>query len=156
MASLTAELGTIRPSSLHPVFELAVMWIDMAGSASAIGEAERQNFVGPVSQAHLVTLGASYRRMATGQREISFLMLRNGEGGAMKVGHGVAGFATILVWGGLKLTVVGVLVTIQAGGKFDLIYGLLPGGDMTFATFHLCMHALQGVLGRSVLLHAEQ
>jgi hypothetical protein len=94
--------------------------------------------------------------MATGQREISFLMFRNGEGGAMKVGHGVAGFASVLVRGGGKLSVVGVLVTIQTGRKLNLIYSLLAGGNVTFAAFHLGMHALQGVLGRSVLLHAEQ
>jgi hypothetical protein len=156
MASLTAELGIIRPSSLHPIFELAVMWVEMAGGAGTIYKPKRQNFVGPVSEPDLVTLSASYGGVATGQREISFLMLRNGEGGAMKVGHGVAGFAPVLVRGGSKLAVVGVLVTIQAGGKFDLIYGFLPSGNVTFAAFHLCMHTLQGILGGSVLLHTEQ
>jgi hypothetical protein len=156
MASLTAELSTIRSSPFHAVFELSVMWIDVAGSACTIGKAERQNFIRPASQPDFVTLRASYRRVATGQREISFLMLRNGEGGAMKVGHGVAGFASVLVRGGGKLSVVGVLVTIQTGRKLDLIYGLLPGGDVTFAAFHLGVHALQGVLGGSVFLRAEQ
>jgi hypothetical protein len=156
MASLTAELSTIRPSSFHPGFELPMMWIDMAGSACTIGKAERQNFIRPVRQPNFVTLRASYRRVAAGQREISFLMFRNSESGAMKVGHSVAGFASVLVRCGSKLSVVCVLVTIQAGRKLNLIYSLLPSGNVTFAAFHLCMHSLQGVLGRSVLLHAEQ
>ena len=63
MASLTAKLRAIWPSSLHPLFELPVMWIDMACSACAVGEAERQNFVMPVSQPDLMAIRASDRRV---------------------------------------------------------------------------------------------
>ena len=59
MASLTAKLRAIWAPFLHPLFELTVMWIDMACSACTVGEAERQNFVMPVSQSDLVAIRAS-------------------------------------------------------------------------------------------------
>ena len=63
MASLTAKLRAIWPSFLHPLFELPVMWIDMACSACAVGEAEGQNFIFSVGQAHFMAIRASDRRV---------------------------------------------------------------------------------------------
>ena len=82
-------------------------------------------------------------------------MLRNRVRRAVKVGDGVAGFASVLVRLGRKLSVVCVFVAIQAGRKLHFIQGLLTGGNVTFVAFHLCVHSLQGILRRSVLLHAE-
>lgn len=48
-------------------------------------------------------------------------MFRNGESGAVKVGHSVAGFTPVLVRGSGKLSVVGVLVTIQTGRELNLV-----------------------------------
>src|ERR1700681_469985 len=117
MASLTAKLRAIWAPFLHALFELTVMWIDMACSACTVGEAERQNFVMPVSQSDLVAIRASDRRVCARYRVGAFLVLRNRVSRAVKVGHRVAGFASVFVRLGRKLSVVCVFVAIQAGGQ---------------------------------------
>jgi len=83
-------------------------------------------------------------------------MLRDCVCGAVKVGHGVAGFASVLVRSGRKLSIVCVLVAILARRELHFVHGLLAGGNVTLVAFHFCVHSLQGILRRGVLLDPEQ
>lgn len=83
-------------------------------------------------------------------------MFRNGVCRAVKIRDSVAGFASVLVRLGRKLSIMRVFVAIQASRELDLVYGFLAGGNVTLVAFHFCVPSQQGVLRHSVLLDAEQ
>lgn len=68
----------------------------------------------------------------------------------------MAGFTLILIGCGGKLPVMGVLVAIGAGCEFHFVNGVLARRDMAFCAFHLRVLAFERVVGRVMLLYAEQ
>lgn len=74
----------------------------------------------------------------------------------MKIFHRVAGFAAVLIRSGGELLIMGVLVAIGAGREFDLVQSVLPRGDVAFLAGHRGMPSFERVVGRGMLLHAEQ
>lgn len=104
----------------------------------------------------LVAVGAGDGNMATVKGETSFLVLHQGEGGRLIAFQVVALVASIEVRSGDKLASVPVPVTIGALGKFHLIQGVFPFGDVALGTFQPRMTALQWILRGSVFLHCEQ
>lgn len=73
----------------------------------------------------------------------------------MKILHGVAVFAAIVVWSSGKLVVVRIFVTVHARGKLHLIDGVFSCGDVAFRAFDCDVLPFQGIARSVVLLHPE-
>src|ERR1700693_2616389 len=114
VARFAAQRGSIGALLRHAVLEFALMGIGVAGSARAVREMERQNLVRPSGEAGFVAIRAGDGHVGSGQYKMGVLVLGNRERRAMKVLYGVAVLAAILVRGGGKLLVVGILMAIRA------------------------------------------
>src|SRR5271166_7114259 len=90
MAGLAPKLRAILPPLFHPVFELAMMRVQVARRALTVGKLERQDLVRAARQSCLVAFRAGYRRMASRQGVGRLLMFGNGVGRAVKVRYGMA------------------------------------------------------------------
>lgn len=152
-ASLRCAVGA---SLGHAIFEFAVVGIRVAGSATAIFEAERHDFVGAACRPHLVTIGARNGGVGSGQYETSVAMLGDGKEGAVKIAHGMAIFAFVGVRSGGELAVMRVLVTIRAKSEFDLVNRIFTGGQMALSALDGNVFAFQRIARCVVLLHFEQ
>jgi len=156
MASFASERGAILPAFFRALFEFAMVWICMAGSASAVRKFERKNLVHTACAACFMAFRTGNRRVASRQRVSRFLMLRDGKGRAMKIHHGVACFAAILVGFGGKLPVVRIFVAIKTSRKLHGIPCFFTRGNVAFGAFHFRMHAFERIFRSRVLLHSKQ
>ncbi len=102
-----------------------------------------------------MAIGTGDGEVSTGQRETGGLVLGDGEGGAVKIGDGMARFAAIGVRSSGKLLVVGVFVAIGAGVKLHLVNGVLACRDVTARTYNVQVFAREWITGSAVFFHAE-
>ena len=82
-------------------------------------------------------------------------MFRDRKRRAVEVFDGVTLLTTILVWGGCKLLVMGILVAIPAGRKFDLVDRVFSRRRMTFVTGDSSVLSFQRIVRGGVLFHAK-
>jgi hypothetical protein len=155
MAGFATECDAIRSFLRHAVFEFAFMRIGVACGAGGVREMESQHLVGPAAKAGLVTLGARHRDVRTGQYEMGVLVLRDGEGGAMKVFYRVAIFAAILVGNCCELVVMRIFMAICARSELHFVNGFLAGWRVAFVTGDGGVLSLQRIMGRRMFLHAK-
>lgn len=127
----------------------------MASRASAVLEVERQNLIGPATQAGLVAFRACDSGMGSGKRESRIAVLCNRIRRTVKIFDGMAVLATILVRRCGELLVMGVLVTIHAGREFDLIDSVLASGRVALLASDSSVFSFQRIVGSRVLLHAK-
>jgi hypothetical protein len=66
VARLASQGCAVGASLRHAVFEFAVMRICVAGGATTIFEAERQNLVGAACRSHLMAIGAGHGGVCSG------------------------------------------------------------------------------------------
>lgn len=146
MASFAPEGRPVASLLLHAVAELPAVRVHMARGAGLILKSKRQNLVCAVRHPGLVALIARHSCMCARQHEICFLVLRYREHRAMKVAHGVAGLAAIVVWRAGELTIVRVLVAVRAVRKLHPVDRLAACRQMALRTVHAHMPAFQRVL----------
>jgi hypothetical protein len=155
VAGLASQRGTVGAWLGHAIFEFAVMGIRVARRATAIFEAERQDFVGAACRSHLVTIGARNGGVCSRQCEPGVAMLGDGKEGTVKIAHGMAIFAFVRVRSGGELAVMRVLVTICAKSEFDLVNCVFTGGQMALGAIDGNVFAFQRIARCVVLLHSE-
>lgn len=136
VARFAAQQRTIRTFLLHARREFAVVYVAMAGSARPVFEMKRQYTVRATALAGFVALGAWHRKMRPGERKMSLLMLRNREGGAMKIGHRMATLAAILVRRSRELPRVRVFVAVRALSERYLVARILSRRNVAPGTSH--------------------
>src|SRR6267378_7076438 len=74
----------------------------------------------------------------------------------MKILHGVAAFAAVIVRCAGKLTVVHVLMAVRALREFHLVNRVFTGRDVALVAFHLRVLAFEWVARCGVLFYAEE
>jgi len=107
----------------------------VAGGASEIFKVERHDFVGAARGSHLVTIGAGYGGVRSGQGKTSVAMLGDGKERTVKIAHGVAILAFVEMRCRGELAVVSVFMTVRAKREFHLVNGVLAGRKMAFGAF---------------------
>jgi len=135
VAGFAAEGCAVGAPASHAIVELTFVGILVTGGAGAIFKMERKNFVCASTEADLVAISAGNRDVSAGQRKFSGFVLGDGEGGAMEIDHGVAGFTPIVVGSGSELIVMRIFVAIRASGEFHFVDGVLAGGDVALRAF---------------------
>lgn len=114
MASFASQRCAVGALPRHAILKFTVVRIPMAGSTTAILEAERHNFVGAACRSHLVAIGTRHRGVRPGQCETRVAMLRNRKSGTVKVFNGMAALAFVQVRSGGELSVMRILVAVRA------------------------------------------
>lgn len=155
MAGLTAEGCAIGAFTSHALVELALMRIFVTGSAGAIFKMEWEYLVGAAGGALFMTIGTRDSDVSAHQGKSGGLVLGDRKSRAMEIDDGVTRLAMIVIGSDGKLIVVGILMTIAAGFKFDLVESVFSGRDMALGAFHFYVHALQRIAGGIVLFYAE-
>lgn len=74
----------------------------------------------------------------------------------MEIGYRVTWFAAIFVRLGCKLSVVFVLMTIQASCKFHFVNRVFTRRNMAFGAFNPGVHAFQRIFRRGMLPDPER
>ncbi len=156
MAGFATKGRAIGPFVGHAIVELPLVGILVASGASPIFEVEGKNLVGAAGSTLFMAVGAGDSDMSSGEGEPRGLVLGDGEGGAMEIDNRVAGFTTIVVWGGSKLIVVGILVAIGAGFKLNFVDGVFARGNVAFRAFYLYMLSFEWIARGVVFFHPEQ
>lgn len=128
----------------------------MTRGTTHVGKTERQNLVGPPTQAYFVAVRTRNRRVRPRQRVARLPVHRQGESRLMEILDGVAAFTFVLIRGSDKLAVMGVLVAVRANREFHFINRVLPCRQVTLVTFHLDVLASKRIAGCVVLLHSEE
>jgi hypothetical protein len=116
--------------------ELAMMRIDVAACTTSILEIERQDLIEAGSDDFFVTLDARNDGVRAFQRKARLLMHGNRKSGPVKIVYAVAAFATIPVGFLGELSIVNILVAIEALVELDLIECIHPRWDMALRAFH--------------------
>jgi len=155
VARFAAQRRAICAFLRHALLEFSLVNIFVAGGAGAVGKMERQNLVRSSAQARFVAIRASHGHVRPGEHEAGVLVLCNRERGAMKVLHGVAILATILVGSGGKLLVMRILVAIRAGCELHFVDRIFAGGSVTFVTSYCRMFSFQRIVRSGVFLDAK-
>jgi len=104
------------------------MRICVACRAGLVRKPERQNVLAAMRDSRLMALIARHGEVRTRKRELGLLMLRDGEERPMKVAHGMARLAAIVVWRAGELTIVRILVAIRAARELHLVDRLAARG----------------------------
>lgn len=133
-----------------------MMGIVVAGRATHVRKAERQDLIHSSCGARFVAIRTRHSPMCPGQYEPGVAMFSNSEGRAMEVQYRMAVFTSVLVRRGGKLPVVGVFVAIGAGRKFHFVNRVFAGWNMALGAFHICMLPFQRVLGSGMFLDAKE
>lgn len=121
-----------------------------------VGKTERQNLIGPPTQAYFVAVRARNCGVRTAERVARLPVHRQSESCLMEILDGMAAFTLVLIRGSGKLAVMGVLVAVRAGREFHSINRVLPCRRVALVTFHLDVLAFKRIAGCVVLLHAEK
>lgn len=156
VAGFAAERRSVGAALRHAVVEFAMMRVRVAGGASHVREAEGHDFVGATGGAGFMAVETGDGGVSAGEWITRSAVLSDGEGGAMEVRDGVAGFAFVQVGRGGELKVVLVLVAIEAGGEFYFVDGVFTGGDVAFPAFNRDVFSAQRIGGIVMLFDAEE
>jgi hypothetical protein len=132
------------------------MWIHVTRVATLIFEMKRQFCIDTPLSACFVTLDARNHRVRAFQWETRVLMHGDGKSRAVKINDGVTGFATILERSLCELSIMGVLMAIQALPKLDLKNRVCSSRRMALGAFHNGMFAKQRIRRGGMLLDSVQ
>jgi hypothetical protein len=130
MASRTAHRLSAGAYFRHAGLELSLVRILVASSTTPVFKIERQYFIRASSCAFFVAPNARYDCVSAIQWKTRILMHGDGEFGTMKIIHGVAGIALILVRSLCELAVVRIFVAVRALCKLYFEPGIGPGRDV--------------------------
>lgn len=119
VAGLAASLGTVSPDLLHAFLELPLVGIVMATGAVQIAPVIHNRRLGLELRRFLVAVGTRNGDVASGECEMSFLVLGQCEGGWLVAIHSMAALASIEIGRRGKLPRVPVAVAICAAIEFD-------------------------------------
>jgi hypothetical protein len=155
MARLAPKWCSVGAPAFHPVFELPVMGILMAGGTISIFKVKWKDLVSAAGSTNPVAFRAGHSGMRAHEWEPGLLVLRNSEGGAVEVGDRVAILTPILIGGAGKLGVMRILVAVCAVCKAQFVNGVFARWNMALDAVQLCMLPLERIFGCGVLLHAE-
>lgn len=128
----------------------------MTRGTTHVGKTERQNLIGPRTQAYFVAVRTRNRRVCPGQRVARLPVHHQSESCLMEILDGMAAFTFVLIRGSGKLAVMGVLVAVRASREFHFINRVLPCRQVALVTFHFDVLASKRIAGCVVLLHAEK
>jgi hypothetical protein len=137
VARLASEDGPVDSPPIHPLLELSMVRIHMAGRAGPVFNMKWHDFVATPSSPNLVTIRAWNRRMPTGQRESRFAVFRNRVRGTVEVRNSMTTLAPVSIRRGGELATVRVFMTVHAVCKFQLI-------DRRFVHRGVALHTLDG------------
>lgn len=141
MARLATKRRSIRTAPGHTVLELTFVRINVTSRAALIQEMKREHLIRWAARAEFVAFIARHRRVRAGQRESRLAMIGDRKCRTVKVLHGVAALAPVLIRCSLKLPFVDIFVTVQAGRKFHFVNRILTGGNVAFRAIHCGMLA---------------
>lgn len=99
----------------------------------------------------LVAVDAGHSLVAASQREAGLLVHGKGVVGGIEGDTGVAFFAAVAPWISCKLTLMLILMAINAQRKLDFVAGFLAGGNMAIGALHLGVRRHQREPGFSVI-----
>jgi hypothetical protein len=136
VAGFASQRCAIGAALRHAVLELAVVRIGVTRGAAHVFEMEGQDLVCSPSRTCLVAIGARHGGVGSGQGEASLAVLRNGKERTVKIAHRMAILAFVEIGGGGELSVMRVLVTVRAEGKFHLINRVLASRKMALVAFY--------------------
>jgi len=156
VAGLAAKHRAVRPSALHASLELALVWINVACGARAVGKMKWKDLVLTACNAHPVAFGARHGHVSTRQWVLCLPVLHNRESRSMKVDHSVTLLAAIFVGLRCKLSVVRVLVAIEASRELHFINRVFARRNVALRAFHFGVHTLQRIFRRFMLGHPEK
>ena len=139
VASLAAHGRAIGCALRHLIVELGVMWIGVAGCATPILKIERQYLIETRGHDFFVTLDARNDGVRAFERKSRLLMHGDRKFRPVKIIYAMAAFATILVRGLGELSIVNILVTIEALVELHLIKCIHPRRDVALRAFHAGM-----------------
>lgn len=139
MASLATHGRAVSGAQRHLNIELAMMRIRVASRATSILKIEWQGLIETRTDNFFVTIDAGNHGMSAFERKARFLVHRNRKSGPVKIVYRVAAFATILVGSLGELSIMNILVTIEALVELNLIYRVRPGWNMALRAFHAGM-----------------
>ena len=128
VACFAAERCSIGALLRHAILEFSLVRVGVARSACAVFEMEWQNFIRSSAQPNFVALRAADGNVRACQNETRVLVFGYREGRTMKILHGVAILATVLVGRGGELFVMLILVAIRAGREFHFVQRVFAGG----------------------------
>ena len=128
----------------------------MTRGTTHVGKTERQNPVRPRTQAYFVAVRTRNRGVRPAERVARLPVHRQSESRLMEILDGMAAFTFVLIRGGSKLAVMGVLVAVGASREFRFINRVLTCRKVALVTFHLDVLASKRIAGCVVLLHAEK
>jgi len=155
VAGLAPSGGAVRTNLLHPLVELAFVYIFVtAGATQALPVINE--ILGLKLGGFLVAIGTDNRDVPARQRKPGLLMLCEGESGRLVPLQIVALIAGIEIRRCNKLTGMAILMTIGAIIKLYPVQRVLAFWNMALRALHTNMTALERVLRRSVLLHGKQ
>ena len=146
MAGFAAELGAIRPATLHAVLEFPMMHVIVTSSAGHVFKVKRNDLVRSSASSHFVAFHAANGDVRAIQRELALLMLGDGKQRAVKIRYRMAALAAILERLLRKLAVMGVLMAVTASCKLHLVNRVLSRGQMTLVAIHFCVLPYERIL----------
>lgn len=103
----------------------------------------------------LVAITTGDRDVSSGQHKPGLLVLRQSEGGRPIPIYGVALLAAVQVRHGCELSLMLVLVAIQAARELDPVEGRAALGDVTLGALHRGVLGFERVSGRGVLFDTK-
>lgn len=121
VASLTAERRAIGATLRHAILEFAMMRVLVACGAGHILEDKRQDSVRTARGSYFVAIRARHGCVSLGQSETGVAMFGDGKGRAVKILNRMATLTLVLIRLGQELTVMGILVAVQACRKLHLV-----------------------------------
>jgi len=147
VARFTAKERAIRPFLLHARGKFAVMHVAMARRAGPVFEMKREHSIRSPAKSDFVTFSAGHGQMRSGQDKMSFFMLRNRKGRAVKIRHGMATLAAILIRRRRELPCVSIFVAIRALGERYFVVRISARRGMAAGTSYSGVFAFQRVRG---------
>ena len=155
VARFAAQHAAISALLRHALLEFAFVGIGVASGASAVRKMEWQNLVRSSAKACLVALRTGDGYVGPGQHKAGVLVLGDGERRTMKIFHGMAILATILVGSGGKLLVMRILMAIGASCEFYVVDGVFSGRRVALIASDGRMFSFERIVRCCVLLYAK-
>lgn len=132
------------------------MRIVVAACATHVREAEWQDSVRAACGTHLVTIRARHGGVRTGQTEPRVAMFGDCKGRAMEILNRMAALTFVFVGRSRKLSVMWILVAVEAGSELHFVNRIFACRQMAFRAFDSNVFSPQRISGGVMLFDAKE